>query len=311
MKILISGGAGFIGSHLCERLINDGHSIFCIDNLSSGNLNNISKIRKNSRFKFVNHDITTPFPEIEHDIDEIYHLASLASPKDYNEHPLETALVNTLGTLNTLNLAKMKNAKILISSTSEVYGNPEIHPQNEDYTGALNPFSDRACYAESKRFGETLASIFKRKYDLDIKVVRIFNTYGPRMRKNDGRVIPTFICRALNHDPLLICGDGKQTRSFCYISDIVDGIIQIMNSDCFGPLNLGNPKEEISIFELANRIIGMLNSSSKIIFFPRKIDEPMRRCPDITLVQNLTGWNPKCDLNYGLKRTIKDLQRED
>ena len=304
MTILISGGAGFIGSHLCEQLINEGDSIICIDNLSSGNLNNISNALKNSRFKFINHDITAPLPIIEDNINEIYHLASLASPKDYNEKPLETALVNTIGTHNMLKLAKMKDAKILITSSSEVYGNPEIHPQNEDYTGALNPISERACYAESKRFGETMASIYKRKYDLDIKVVRIFNTFGPRMRKDDGRVIPTFICRALDNDFISVYGDGKQTRSFCYITDTVDGVIQIMDSDCFGPINLGNPKEEISINKLANRIINMLNSNSTILSYPKKTDEPLRRCPDIKLLQGLFNWKPKFDLNYGLKQTI-------
>lgn len=311
MRILVSGGAGFIGSHLCERLLDKGHTVLSFDNLSSGDLDNIAHLMEDSGFEFINCDITAPSPEIQHDIDEIYHLASLASPKDYTEHPLETALVNTVGTLNMLNLSKEKSARILISSTSEVYGSTEQYPQKEDYTGTLSPTSERACYAESKRFGETLSSIFKREHDLDIKLVRIFNTYGPRMRKDDGRVIPTFICRALNHEPLSIFGDGKQTRSFCYITDIIDGIIGIMNSDCFGPINLGNPDEEISILDLANKILGLVDSSSQIEFLPAKSDEPIRRCPDISLAQEMIRWHPKYDLNSGLEKTINYFKSEE
>jgi len=304
-RILITGGAGFIGSHLCERLSNNGHIIYCIDNLVSGNSENISHLLKKDNFKFYEFDIINDFIEIDDEIDEIYHLASPASPKDYQDRPLETALANSLGTLNLLKLAVKKKAKFLFASTSEIYGNPEQHPQSEEYNGAVNPLSERACYAESKRFGKTLVSIFRRKHKLDAKIARIFNTYGPRMRYDDGRVIPTFIWKALHNEDIPIHGNGKQTRSFCYIDDIVEGLIKMMESNHCGPINLGNPNEEITILSLAQKIKELTKSDSKFVFLPAISDDPIKRKPDISKAKNLLNWEPKCSLECGLRITIQ------
>jgi len=303
--IIVTGGAGFIGSHLCERLLNDGHLIYCVDNLSSGSFGNIKHLIERENFKFYKCDITETPIEINDEINEIYHLASPASPKDYQEKPLETAITNSLGTLNLLRFAVKKRAKFLFTSTSEIYGNPEQHPQTEEYNGAVNPLSERACYSESKRFGETLVSIFRYKYKLDAKIVRIFNVYGSRMRYNDGRVIPTFIWKALHNEDIPIHGDGKQTRSFCYIDDIVDGLIKMMESKHFGPVNLGNPNEEICIVDLANIIKDMTHSKSKFVFLPEVSDDPRKRRPDISKAQKLLGWYPRYSLNEKLKCTIE------
>ena len=304
-RILIAGGAGFIGSHLSERFLNKGHIVYCVDNLVSGNLGNIKHIIKKKNFKFYRYDIIKDPIEINDEIDEIYHLASLSSPKDYQEMPLGTALANSLGTLNLLKFAVKKRAKFLFTSTSEIYGNPEQHPQPEEYNGAVSPLSQRACYAESKRFGETLVSIFRHKYRLDAKIVRIFNTYGPRMRHDDGRVIPTFIWKALHNEDIPIHGDGKQTRSFCYIDDIVEGLIKMMESEYPGPINLGNPYEEITILLLANIVRDMVGSYSKLIFLPDVSDGPRKRCPDISKAQKFLGWDPIYSLDKKLKCTIE------
>jgi len=308
-RILITGGAGFIGSHLCERLLNEGHMIHCVDNLISGSFENIKHLIKRENFRFYKCDIIETPIEIDDEIDEIYHLASPASPRDYHERPLETALANSLGTLNLLRFAVKKRAKFLFTSTSEIYGNPEQHPQTEEYNGAINPLSERACYAESKRFGETLVSIFRHKYKLDVKIVRIFNTYGPRMRHNDGRVIPTFIWKALHNEDIPIHGDGKQTRSFCYIDDIIDGLIKMMESEYFGPINLGNPNEEISVLSLAQKIKDLTKSKSKFIFLRSLPDDPLKRRPDISKALKLLKWSPKYSLENGLKRTIQYFQQ--
>jgi len=308
-RILITGGAGFIGSHLCERLLNDGHLIYCVDNLVSCSFDNIKHLIERKNFMFYKCDVTRSPIKIDDKIDEIYHLASPASPKDYQERPLETALANSLGTLNLLRFAIEKKAKFLFTSTSEIYGNPEQHPQIEEYNGAVNPLSERACYSESKRFGETLVSIFRRKYKLDAKIVRIFNTYGPRMRHDDGRVIPTFIWKALHNEDIPIYGDGKQTRSFCYIDDIIDGLIKMMESEYFGPINLGNPNEEISVLSLAQKIIDLTKSKSKFIFLRSLPNDPRRRKPDISKAMKLLKWYPKYSLENGLKRTIQYFQQ--
>ena len=305
MKILVTGGAGFIGSHLCDRLIEDGHEVTCLDNLRTGSLDNLSNIRSHERFQFVNHDTRNPLPPTLMKFDEIYHLASLASPTWYSKYPLETALVNSVGTLNVLNHAMELEARVLLASTSEVYGFSKEFPQKEDEIGRLNPMSERACYAESKRFAETLCSIFQREYDLDVKVVRIFNTYGPRMRIDDGRVIPTFIGNAIKNEPLPVFGDGKQTRSFCYISDMVEGILTVMKSETYAPINLGNPNEEIPILDLANVILKLTESSSKIEFLSENCDETRRRCPDISYSYEITNWGITLALIPGIERTIE------
>jgi len=303
-RILITGGAGFIGSHLCECLLNEGHMIYCVDNLVSGIFENIKHLIERKNFRFYECDIIESPIEIDDKIDEIYHLASPASPKDYQERPLETALTNSFGTLNLLKFAVEKKAKFLFTSTSEIYGKPEQHPQTEEYNGVVNPLSERACYAESKRFGETLVSIF-RHYKLDTKIVRIFNTYGPRMRYDDGRVIPAFIWKALHNEDIPIHGNGKQTRSFCYIDDIVDGLIKMMESEHPGPINLGNPNEEISILSLAQKIRSLTKSDSKFIFLHALSDDPDRRKPDISKAKSLLNWEPKCSLECGLRITIQ------
>ncbi len=304
MNILVTGGAGFIGSHLCDRLINEGHMVTCLDNLRTGSMGNLSNILKHERFKFINHDIRNPIPPTLKKFDDIYNLASLASPRWYTKYPLETALVNSVGTFNILNLAKEMGAKVFLASTSEVYGSSQKFPQKEDDIGPLNPMSERACYAESKRFAETLGSIFLREKDLDVKVVRIFNTYGPRMRRDDGRVIPTFIWKAINNEPLPIFGDGKQTRSFCYISDLIEGIETVMKVKFSYPINIGNPLEEITILNLADKIIEHAKSPSDGKHHVITIDEPKRRCPDISKVTTRTGWRPIVSLSDGLEEMI-------
>jgi len=257
MISLVTGGAGFIGSHLCEKLLLEGHNVICVDNLGSGKKENIIHLEKNKKFQFIKHDIVLPF-KIDSEINQIFHLASRASPIDYQKYPVETALSNSIGTNNMIKLAMEKNAKILFSSTSEAYGEPKEHPQKESYWGNVNPTGIRSCYDESKRFGEALLMAYHRKHNVKIKIIRIFNTYGPRMRLDDGRVIPNFITQCLKNEDITIYGDGRQTRSFCYVSDLVDGIIKMMNSSDIGPKNLGNPKE-FTILETANLIKKMTN----------------------------------------------------
>jgi nucleoside-diphosphate-sugar epimerase len=305
-NILIAGGAGFIGSHLCEHLLIEGHIVYCIDNLSSGSFENIKHLENEKNFIFYEYDITdSNFKlNIKNHIDEIYHLASPASPKDYKELPIETALVNSIGTLNLLKFAVEKKAKFLFTSTSEVYGNPLKHPQTEEYIGIVNQLSLKASYAESKRFGETLVYLFKETYDLDTKIIRVFNTYGPRMRIDDGRVIPSFICSALKNKDITIYGHGKQTRSFCYIDDIVEGLLKAIQCNYHAPINLGNPNEEIDIYSLALKIVDFMDSKPKISYLPEMQDSIEKRKPDISKAIELLNWYPKYNLEEGLEPTI-------
>lgn len=318
MRIIVTGGAGFIGSHLCERLLQDGHEVFCVDNFVTGNPKNVAHLKENKLFHVVEHDITTPLKNelIRSDdlrllenrqgkIDQIYHLACPASPNDYKEIPLQTLWTCSAGTKNMLELAVRQDAAILVASTSEVYGDPLEHPQKETYWGNVNPIGERSCYNEGKRFAESLAINYWRHFRFPLKIVRIFNTYGPRMRKHDGRVIPEFIQRAVNLEPLSVNGDGKQTRSFCYVDDLIEGLVAVMKTekDFTGPLNLGNP-EEISMIDLANMIIKMTDSSSLIRFMPLPEDDPLHRKPDIGLAQKMISFEPKISLSEGLQKTI-------
>jgi nucleoside-diphosphate-sugar epimerase len=302
---LIAGGAGFIGSHLVEKLLNQGFRVIAIDNLLTGSMSNISEFEKNPNFKFINQDVTIPF-KIEEKIDHIFHFASPASPVDYQEHPVETLLVNSIGTKNLLDLAVKNKASFLFASTSEIYGDPLEHPQKETYWGNVNPNGKRSCYDEAKRFGESVVTVYQRKYDLTTKIIRIFNTYGPKMQADDGRVISNFINQAISDNDLTIYGQGDQTRSFCYIDDLVDGIIKTMFSEktAGGVYNLGNP-EEISVMEIAKMIIKLTNSKSKIVAKPLPEDDPKKRKPDITKIKNTINWEPKTALKEGLLKTTE------
>ena len=299
--ILVTGGAGFIGSHLCERLLTDDHKVICLDNLFTGSLDNIEVLKSNINFEFVNHDITKPY--FRDGIDEIYNLACPASPIHYQSNPIKTVKTCTIGVINMLGLAKKNNAKILQASTSEVYGDPDVHPQKEDYNGNVNTLGFRSCYDEGKRCAETLFMDYKREHNLNIKIVRIFNTYGPNMTKNDGRVVSNFILQALQNDNITIYGDGSQTRSFQFIDDLVEGLIKMMNSDNVGPINLGNPIE-LSMTDLAYKVIKLTNSSSDVIYKKLPKDDPKRRRPDISLAKSTLDWSPVIDLETGLKKTI-------
>ena len=304
--ILVTGGAGFIGSHLCKRLLNDGFRVVCMDNLFTGTLQNITEFENNNNFEFVNHDITKPFHR--NNIDEIYNLACPASPIHYQSNPIKTVKTCTIGVINMLGLAKKNNAKILQASTSEVYGDPEIHPQTENYYGNVNPIGYRSCYDEGKRCAETLFMDYKREHDLDIRIVRIFNTFGPNMTKNDGRVVSNFILQALNNENITVYGDGLQTRSFQYVDDLIEGMIKMMQCNFVGPVNLGNPVE-LSIKDLANKIIKLTNSSSDIIYNELPEDDPKRRKPDISLALKNLNWSPKYGLDEGLIFTIKYFKK--
>ena len=297
-SILVTGGAGFIGSHLVEKLIEAGHEVTVIDNFSSGKRENL----KNLPVKVIYHNVVDKINLSK--FSQIYHLASLASPVFYQKYPVETALSNSVGTYNLLLEVNKNKSRILFASSSEVYGNPLEHPQKEDYWGNVNPIGPRACYDESKRLGETLMMDFCREYKIETKIARIFNTYGPRMRTDDGRVVPSFIVQALKNKPITIFGDGKQTRSFCYISDMVEGLIKLMNSNYVGPVNLGNP-QEITILDLAKKIKKLTNSKSKIVFKKLPVDDPVRRKPDIVLAKKVLNWAPKISIEEGLKETIK------
>jgi len=299
---VITGGAGFIGSHLCERLIREGFRVICLDNLITGNLKNIEGLVKNKNFKFIKHDVTK-YINIEGKIDYVLHFASLASPVDYLKFPIQTLKVGSLGTHNALGLAKEKKAKFLLASTSEVYGDPLIHPQPESYWGHVNPVGVRGCYDESKRFAEAITMAYHRVHKIDTKIVRIFNTYGPRMRINDGRVVPNFIYQALHNKPITVYGKGKQTRSFCYITDLIEGIYRVMLQSINEPINLGNPKE-FSILELAKIVIKLTGTKSKIVFKLLPEDDPRQRKPDITKAKKLLKWQPTIELKEGFKKTI-------
>ena len=307
-KILVTGGAGFIGSHLCKSLLDDGYQVVCLDSLITGNKKNIEGLLTNSNFEFLELDVTKPNDQIKNtSVNYIFHLASPASPIDYQNLPEETLLVNSLGTLNMLNLSKETNAKILIASTSEIYGDPLEHPQKETYWGNANSFGPRSCYDESKRFAEAATYVFLQKHGIDVRIVRIFNTYGPNMQKDDGRVVSNFINWAISGEDIKIDGDGSQTRSFCYVTDLVDGIKKAMfTEETKGQIfNLGNP-EEYKIKELAEKIIELLNSKSKVTFSGSfRPDDPMQRCPDITKARDVLNWEPKVKLTEGLQKTIE------
>ena len=301
--ILVTGGAGFIGSHLCRKLLNMGHNVICLDNLFTGSKNNIEDLMSHPNFEFVMHDIIEPY--FREDIEEIYNLACPASPVQYQINPIKTIKTCTLGVINMLGLAKKNNAKILQASTSEVYGDPEVHPQHEKYNGNVNPLGLRSCYDEGKRCAESLFMNYKREHDLIIKIIRIFNTYGPNMAINDGRVISNFINQALNQNDITIYGDGKQTRSFQYIDDLINGIIIVMNSEnnISGPINIGN-SNEITISSLANNIIRLTGSKSNIVYKDLPEDDPKRRSPDTDYIKNNLNWSPIVSLDKGLSKTI-------
>ena len=301
-KILVTGGAGFLGSFLCERLINENNHVICMDNFYTGQINNIKHLLENSNFQLVTHDVVVPF---YHEVDEIYNLACPASPVHYQFDPIKTNKTSVLGAINCLNLAKKLKAKIFQASTSEVYGDPNVHPQSENYWGNVNTTGIRSCYDEGKRCAETFFIDYKRTYNLDIKIGRIFNTYGPRMHPNDGRVVSNFIIQALKNKDITIYGDGNQTRSFCYCDDLIESFILLMktNSHFYGPVNLGNPGE-FTIVELAEMIISLTNSNSKLSFDLLPKDDPKQRCPDITLAKKELNWQPRINLKDGLIKTI-------
>ncbi|WP_026652421.1 UDP-glucuronic acid decarboxylase family protein [Butyrivibrio proteoclasticus] len=302
-RILVTGGAGFLGSHLCEKLLDQGNDVICVDNLFTGSKDNIRHLMDNNYFEFIRHDITQP---IYVEVDQIYNLACPASPIHYQHDPIATGKTSIMGALNTLGLAKRCNARILQASTSEVYGDPEVHPQPETYRGCVNPIGPRSCYDEGKRMAETLFFDYHRQHGVDIKVIRIFNTYGPRMSANDGRVISNFIVQALKSEDITIYGDGKQTRSFCYVDDLIDGMIKMMNSrdDFHGPVNIGNPGE-FTMLELAELVIKLAGSDSKIVYKPLPQDDPMQRQPVIDLAKKELDWEPTIKLEEGLARTIE------
>jgi UDP-glucuronate decarboxylase len=307
MRLLVTGGAGFLGSHLCERLLHEGHEVLCLDNFFTGRKKNVAEFLKNPAFELVRHDIVLP---ILLEVDKIYHLACPASPIHYQYNPVKTIKTNVLGTLNMLGIAKRVKARMLLASTSEVYGDPAVHPQKEDYWGNVNPVGIRSCYDEGKRAAETLMMDYHRQNHVDIKIVRIFNTYGPRMLPDDGRVVSNFIVQALKGQDITVYGEGSQTRSFCYVDDLVDGMVRMMEREDFiGPVNLGNP-EEYTILDLAKKIVGMTGSKAKIIHKPLPSDDPTQRQPDISLAESKLGWKPKVTVDGGLQRTIEYFKKE-
>lgn len=306
-RVLVSGGAGFLGAHLCERLLAESHDVLCVDNYFTGTKDNIAHLLSDPHFEIMRHDVTFP---LYVEVDEIYNLACPASPIHYQFDPVQTTKTSVHGAINMLGLAKRVKAKIFQASTSEVYGDPEVHPQTEDYRGNVNPLGPRACYDEGKRCAETLFFDYHRQHGLRIKVARIFNTYGPRMHPNDGRVVSNFILQALRGEPVTVYGDGSQTRAFCYVDDMVDGCLKLMatSDEVTGPVNLGNP-DEVSVGELAEKVIALTGSKSKITYQSLPTDDPTQRCPDISLAHRLLGWKPKISLEGGLKKTI-DYFRE-
>jgi len=305
---VVTGGAGFLGSHLCERLLAEGHRVICVDNLLTGRRDNIAALLADAHFRFVHHDISRPL-DVDERVDRVLHFASPASPLDYLELPIQTLKVGSLGTHNSLGLAKAHRARFLLASTSEVYGDPLVHPQPESYWGNVNPVGPRGVYDEAKRFAEAMTMAYHRYHGLDTRIVRIFNTYGPRMRARDGRVVPAFIQQALLGEPLTVFGDGSQTRSFCYVSDLVEGIWRLLESDLHDPCNVGNPAE-MTVLQFAERIREATGSSSEIVFRPLPVDDPKTRQPDITLARQRLGWQPVVSLEEGLVRTIDYFRAE-
>jgi len=306
MRILITGGAGFIGSHLCDRLLADDHDVIAMDNLSTGSVDNIAHLAGHKRFHFIDHDVTN-YIFIDGPIDAVFHLASLPSPVDYLNYPIQTLKVGAMGAHKTLGLALEKGARFLLASTSEVYGDPLIHPQHEDYWGNVNPIGPRGVYDESKRFAEALTMAYHRTHGVDTRIVRIFNTYGPRMRMDDGRVVPNFVCQALRGDPLTVYDSGSRTRSFCYVSDMVQGLVRLLHSDESTPVNMGNP-DEMTILEFAHKVLQVTGSRSPIEFITptdaRTADDPKVRCPDIGKARRVLGWEPQVPLEEGLQHVI-------
>jgi dTDP-glucose 4,6-dehydratase len=302
MKVLITGGAGFLGSHLCDLFVKKGHTVIAMDNLLTGNMENIAHLIGNKRFQFIHHDVTE-FISFPGQLDAILHFASPASPIDYLNYPIETLKVGSLGTHKALGLAKAKKAIFVLASSSEVYGDPMVHPQKETYWGNVNPIGPRGVYDEAKRFAEALAMAYHRSHGIDVKIVRIFNTFGPRMRKNDGRVVPSFIDQALKGEPLTVFGDGSQTRSFCYVSDLVKGVYRLLLSNIHEPVNIGN-QEEMTVLEFARIIKKMTKTRSQIVFKDLPVDDPKVRQPDIALAKKLLKWEPRVGLKEGLKKTI-------
>lgn len=307
-RILVTGGAGFIGSHLCKRLLDDGDEVLCLDNFSTGSRRNIQQFLSHPYFELITHDIAVP---ISLEVDRIYHLASPASPVRYQHQPVMTVRTNVLGSLTVLDLARATGATVLQASTSEIYGDPEVHPQTEDYWGRVNPIGPRSCYDEGKRCAETLFFDYRRQYGLPVKVARIFNTYGPHMAADDGRVVSNFIVQALRNEDITIYGDGSQTRSFCYVADMIAGLVKLMATapSFTGPVNLGNP-HEVPMRELAATIIRLTGSRSRLTFLPLPQDDPKRRCPDITLAKRELGWEPRTPFEEGLAATIDHFRRE-
>jgi dTDP-glucose 4,6-dehydratase len=311
MRILITGGAGFIGSHLCDRLLGEGHTVIAMDNLSTGSTDNIAHLSGHERFSFIKHDVTN-YVFVEGRLDAVLHLASLPSPVDYLNLPIPTLKVGALGTHKTLGLAKEKGARFLLASTSEVYGDPLVHPQSEDYWGNVNPIGPRGVYDESKRFAESLVMAYHRYHGVDTRIVRIFNTYGPRMRLNDGRVVPNFIRQALRGEPLTVYDDGSRTRSFCYVSDLVEGFVRLLGSDEHEPVNMGNPRE-MSILQFAHKVVEVIGGALEITYIQptdeRTADDPKTRQPDISRAKRVLGWEPLVPLEQGLARTADDFRR--
>ena len=307
MRILITGGAGFIGSHLGDRFLREGHEVICLDNLITGTTGNIAHLAGNTKFSFIKHDVTN-YIFVEGQVDAILHFASPASPVDYLQYPIQTLKVGSLGTHKALGLAKEKKARFLLASTSEVYGNPLVHPQKEDYWGNVNPIGPRGVYDEAKRFAEAMVMAYHRYHGVDTRIVRIFNTYGPRMRLNDGRVVPNFIYQALKGEDLTVYGDGSQTRSFCYVDDLVEGIVRLLLSPETGPVNLGNPGE-YSILQFAREILEITGSRSRVVYQPLPMDDPQVRKPDIRKAREILGWSPKVDLKEGIRQTIPYFQQ--
>ncbi len=304
-RVLVTGGAGFLGSHLCERLIAEGHEVLCLDNFYTGRRRNVAALLDHPAFELMRHDVTFP---LYVEVDQIYNLACPASPVHYQFDPVATTKTSVHGAINMLGLAKRTKARILQASTSEVYGDPEVHPQREDYRGNVNPIGPRACYDEGKRCAETLFFDYHRQHKVQIRIARIFNTYGPRMHPNDGRVVSNFIVQALKGEPITIYGDGTQTRSFCFVDDLIEGLIRLMAADATGPVNLGNPSE-MTIKALAERIIAMTGSRSRLMFRPLPEDDPLQRRPDIGLARGMLGWAPKVPVDTGLERTIAHFRQ--
>jgi dTDP-glucose 4,6-dehydratase len=302
VRIVITGGAGFIGSHLCERYLASGAEVLCVDNFITGSEANIRNLVKHSRFQFLLHDISNPL-FLEGPVDAVLHFASPASPIDYLKYPIQTLKVGALGTYHCLGLAKQKAARFLLASTSEVYGDPQEHPQREDYWGHVNPIGPRGCYDEAKRFAEALTMAYHRQHHVDTRIIRIFNTYGPRMRLDDGRVLPNFMGQALRGEPLTIYGDGRQTRSFCYVDDLVDGIVRLLETDYHLPVNLGNP-DEVTIRQFAEEINQLIGTSGRFEYRPLPADDPRVRKPDISVAQRVLGWEPRVSRAEGLRRTL-------